>query len=374
MKDVYDSPTFTVDEDAGRKGPLGVHSTKKFATTKVRNGGAPKDNVDYRARWRNKRIQEVYADVELPWPDIQVASKLCVGGVCMYKLKDGCGLSNEWLVQHVTPAIRVRFGNRVAGILAKPLLWACLDTECASMVPDHIRVRVLNALHAANEQSSLPAGENCVEKIRMIATEYDGQVSLDEVPEEYTAVAGAGGRGSDNDWKNMMYAKMCGMARDIVDIKNTQASHHTDQQRQARRLERNVNRVATVPATRVRIGGGGGASGVQDRPAVLSKVPKNLYVLWEEYESGLGNNKAARMFTAQEKGKVKFTYCRRKIVWDVIDNMCNRHISSDTAIDMIYEECGGSGTPVNTVIQKLKQFRTTGNDRLHIDRRPPRGN
>ena len=366
MKDIYESPIFTADTDA--RGPLGVHSTKKYGCTRARNGGSSRDFVDYRARWRNQRIQEVYADVDLPWPDIQVASKLCVGGICMYKLVDGCGLSNEWLVQHVTPAIQHCFGSGVAGILAKPLLWACLDEDCASMVPDPIRVRVLNALHTVNEQSSLPAG-NCVEKVLIIATENDGVVSLDEVPSEYTAVAGAGGRGLDNDWKNMMYAKVTGIARDVVEVKNTQASQYAETHRQMRRLERNVNRVATVPGTRVRIVGGGNAGGVRVKPANLVGAIKDLHVLWNEYESGIGGNKPAREFTAQERGKVKFTYCRRKIVCDVIDNMCNRGISSDAAIDIIKDECGGSKTTVSAVISKLKKFRIDGNARLHMDRR-----
>lgn len=54
-----------------------------------------------------------------------------------------------------------------------------------------------------------------------------------------------------------------------------------------------------------------------------------MAVLWDEYEYGVGGNKAAREFTPAERGKVKFKYSRRKIVWDVINNMCNRNISSD---------------------------------------------
>ncbi len=101
----------------------------------------------------------------------------------------------------------------------------------------------------------------------------------------------------------------------------------------------------------------------------MVKAIKDLHVLWDEYESGIGGNKAAREFTAMERGNVKFIYCRRKIVWDVIDNMCNRGISSDAAIDLILKECGGSKTTVSAVISNLKKFRITGNARLHIDAR-----
>lgn len=278
MRAIYEHPNFSLDRDAS--GKLGVHSTKKYATTKARSSGVPRDFIDYRARWRNKRMQEIYADTVLPWPDIKTASKLCVGGICMYKLKDGCGLSNEWLSEHVAPAIQQCFGSGVAEILAKPLLWACLDEECASMVPEHIRVRILNALRNFTEQSSLAEGENCVEKVLVIASEVEGVVSLDEVPSEYTAAiagrgAGRGAAGLDADWKNMVIAKMNGMARDIVDIKNTQASHHEHNNRQNRRMERNVNRIAQCAGTRVRnVGGsntaaGGGGSVRRGKPANL---------------------------------------------------------------------------------------------------------
>jgi len=58
--------------------------------------------------------------------------------------------------KHVAPAICERYDDEVAAILAKPLLWACQDAECASMVPEGIRVRVLNALSTVAEQNSLP--------------------------------------------------------------------------------------------------------------------------------------------------------------------------------------------------------------------------
>lgn len=304
----------------------------------------------------------------MPWPDCKTASKLCVGGVCMYKLKPGCGLSNEWLVEHVTPAIQHCFGSGVAEILARPLLWACIDEACASMVPEHIRIRILNALQSVSEQSSLEAGENCVEKVLTIVSEVEGQVCLDEVSSQYTAaVAGTGAGGSDTEWKNMMYAKVTDMARDIKEVKDTQASHHAETNRRMHRMDQNVSRVGMFSAgARVQtVGGGGRARG--DKPAQLSACPKNLYVLWAEYESGIGGNKAARLFTPVERGAVKFKYCRRRIAWGVIENMVNRSIAADVAIDTIYQECGGPNTRVNAVINKLKVFRRIGNPQLHMD-------
>ena len=50
----------------------------------------------------------------------------------------------------------------------------------------------------------------------------------------------------------------------------------------------------------------------------LSKAPKTLFVLWQEFEVGIGGRKAARLFTRVERGRVKVHYCRRQVVWDTV--------------------------------------------------------
>lgn len=61
LKRVLESEDFVHDADvADPEYCLGVHSTKKHGTTDARRKGVPKDFVDYRARWKNKRIQESY--------------------------------------------------------------------------------------------------------------------------------------------------------------------------------------------------------------------------------------------------------------------------------------------------------------------------
>jgi len=58
------------------------HYTKKYATTHGRRRGVLKYFMDYWACWQSKRIQEVYTDTVLPWPDIKAALALCFGGIC----------------------------------------------------------------------------------------------------------------------------------------------------------------------------------------------------------------------------------------------------------------------------------------------------
>eukprot|EP00957_Ditylum_brightwellii_P022811 1720730-Ditylum_brightwellii.AAC.1 len=85
-------------------------------------------------RKRKKRQQDKYADVTLPWPDVKVASRLCIGGPCRYSLKDGCTLSNNWLIQHVVPGIVDAFECEVVLVLALPFIWAVFDEERLSAV------------------------------------------------------------------------------------------------------------------------------------------------------------------------------------------------------------------------------------------------
>ena len=63
---------------------------------------------------------------------------------------------------------------------------------------------------------------------------------------------------------------------------------------------------------------------------------------------------------------MRFMYCSRKIVWDAIEALVKRGLTSDVAIDWIYSECGGQNTKVNDVIKILKHFRQLGNVSLHM--------
>ncbi len=68
----------------------------------------------------------------------------------------------------------------------------------------------------------------------------------------------------------------------------------------------------------------------------LSPTPRTLHVLWQEYEFGIGGRKPARLFTPTDRGKVKFKYSRRKVVWDVIAARVRAGETAQVAIDRIY--------------------------------------
>ena len=127
------------------QGMLGSHSIRKLGTTHCRMCGASKDDVDYRARWQSTgRMQDRYTDVQLPWPDLNAALKLCLGGPIKYKIKQEAGLTDEWISRVVTPGITEVFDPYVGAILGRALLWACFDTEWSEKVCPEIRHRVVN--------------------------------------------------------------------------------------------------------------------------------------------------------------------------------------------------------------------------------------
>lgn len=87
--------------------------------------------------------------------------------------------------------------------------------------------------------------------------------------------------------------------------------------------------------------------------ATLSKCPRTLYALWNEYEFGLNGQKAAKNFTSQEWGRNRFTYSRRKVFWDKAIELVKAGHTSFTAIDLIssvYRNCSVTQT-INTMMK-----------------------
>ena len=67
----------------------------------------------------------------------------------------------------------------------------------------------------------------------------------------------------------------------------------------------------------------------------LINCPQTLGILWLEYEFGIGGNKAAKQFTAQERGLVKFTYSLQKPFWLLVEQMIRHGYTNATAIAKI---------------------------------------
>jgi len=72
-------------------------------------------------------------------------------------VKEGAGVSNYFILQHVVPSIRTRFTDELALVLGKALLWLVFSEE-NSYVPDEVtRERIC---HAYNGIRLLPENVN----------------------------------------------------------------------------------------------------------------------------------------------------------------------------------------------------------------------
>jgi hypothetical protein len=112
-------------------------------------------------------------------------------------------------------------------------------------------------------------------------------------------------------------------------------------------------------------GGSAGAGGIANPlvPAELSPTPRTLYILWQEYQDGLGGRKAAHLFSREERGRVKHKYHRRKVVWDLVSRLVRAGLTAQVACDRIYTVYGDDKT-VTYIINRIKE--DTKNNALHV--------
>jgi hypothetical protein len=93
--------------------------------------------------------------------------------------------------------------------------------------------------------------------------------------------------------------------------------------------------------------------------STLSPNPRSLYLLWDEYENGIGGRKAARLFSREERGKVKDKFHRGKVVWNCIATLVCAGLMAHVAIDRIHH-IYGENTTVTKIINRMRQDRRAG--------------
>lgn len=359
-------------------GKLGTHSFRKFASTRARRNGASRDDTDSRARWkRRKRQSDTYIDPCLPWPDAKVASLLCKGGPCKYATREGSGVSDDWILQHVVPKIASRFPRAVALVLGRALLWLVFEdhnTDGESYLPDDLVDQVWVAYRDIPGRV-LPLIENPIKKILLLVTGDEGQVYIDELGggDDDAAVNEDGSdntgrrtrRRIERDEIRALQSQMAGLRRENHELKAQleQFSNRTD--RQFTTLNRNIRRIAVQPARP--IGRNARAAAIESTEdtneagprATLSPHPRSIHTLWQEYEFGIGGRKAAKDFTAAERGRVKYNYHRRKVVWDVIAELVRSGWTANTACDRLHEVYGRN-LSVTNIINRMRRDRVNG--------------
>ena len=361
-------------------GKLGSHSTRKAGKTHAQRHGESKDNTDYRGRWKgHARSSDPYQDTLLPYPDAKVASVLCLGGPIKYELRGDSGIDNNWIGEHVVPNITIRYPEEVWSVLGKALLWACFDGEASEYIDPSIRDHVREQYEAID--NNIPNGENPVKKVQLLVTGTDDYVTITALDDDGDVAmggrAGAGG-GVEVTHVQALQAELRHLrieaSSNWAQINNRIGRMEATTQRHHTRVNENLRRLSqrpfgfgrprneapqqqqqqqeaqqdqpVLPEPRIEHG----------RPATLSSCPRSLYSLWEEFEVGIGGRLPARLFSSQQRGRCKFTYSRRKHVWDAIEGMIRSGYTAHAACDRINDYYGNK-----SVTDTIKAIRADKN-------------
>jgi hypothetical protein len=251
-------------------------------------------------------------------------------------LKADCGVSDDWLAEFVVPNICRCFPREVGMVLGRALLWASLDVEVKEILPPALSNCIMTAYAAIRR---LPEGENPVKKVLLVITGDDDQLNIEESggPDDADANQPGARRqmGSTSEELLALHSQNAGLRCEIQELRTQQSLHAQRIKGNFTRLNRNIRRIAVQPAQQVR------AMNVENENdnagdnyvSTLSPTLRTLYILWQEYEFWIGGRKPARLFTPAERGKVKYSYHRQKVVWDVIASLVQAGDTTQVVID-----------------------------------------
>ena len=386
------------DFERSADGELGSHSTRKFAATLARRNGCSRDDVDMRGRWKGqKRIVDTYIDSQLPYPDAKVAASLCIGGAIKYELRGDSRVSHDWLIEHVAPNTATLFPTQMTIVLAKALLWAICNDESSQFVDqlmvERVRREVSNLNGCYRQQGGGGDSINPVKKVPLIINGEEGVLIINELDKGIDDTNNANIATNSNNDSNqirMLVSAVKSLTRQSEEMKNELQILKVTCNTLLSQLNTSVKRISIIPGIRSRgrinvgnelsvasgassladgaslLGEGATGDGVVRIPyeSTLCKCPKSLHVLWQEYEFGVGGRKAAKLFSARERGLVKFNYCLRKHFWLLMLRMIQKGYTHTSAIDKIYEVYGTHLSATNILREIRKDAKNGGHAQL----------
>lgn len=138
----------------------------------------------------------------------------------------------------------------------------------------------------------------------------------------------------------------------LMSIRQEMNHNYVETNRKLDIVNRNVQRIAVQLGVRQR------AADTVVGMATLAPNLRSLHALWQEYTVGIGGRKAAGLFTATERGRVKYVYHRRKVVWDTIARLVRGGYTAQAAIDMIHAAYGHIST--SDIINRMRRDRAAG--------------
>ena len=331
----------------------------------------------------------MYVDTTVPYPDAQVCSALCVGGAIRYDLVVGSGLDDCWVLENVVPKIsRHHYCNKAAAVFGRAVLWACFDPLSSKLVPQEILSRVQGEYERSR---ILDPATNPVRKVGLVVCGHEGQLFIDDlvvdgelvggaVDDETRASGATNATTSDLNMKRKRHSSelqiilsQLAVLRKQNEVLNTEFDIMKNYlSKKLKYISDTMNRFAAIPATLSKTrylnltttnlsnpsspshpSYSTGVEAEKNR-AKLVRNPKSLYILWNEYEFGIGGRRPAKSFSKEERGMDRYNFYKRNVFWSLVVEMVQRGRSANEAIDNIYQAYGYK-TSVTQIIRKLQE-------------------
>jgi hypothetical protein len=143
-------------------------------------------------------------------------------------------------------------------------------------------------------------------------------------------------------------------------MQNEVVSLISDQRNLINMLNLNVEGIALAPGVRSCVAAPPTTAHMVLR---LSKCPRDLWVLWKEWDLGLGGEKPAKAYTPAKWGVNKFFFLCRKVLWDTVKGMIRRGQMADVAINNVYWAYGWNNS-VTQILNRMKDDRRKGVKRV----------
>jgi hypothetical protein len=223
-------------------------------------------------------------------------------------LKQGSGVTDDWLWQYVVPNILLsqRIHESVALVLALPILWAAFDNEMENYMPASLRNRICTAYEYIRQLD--------IKKVMLVVTGQEHEVHIDQLFDEEAGNVNNGqgnnntnqgqGRAITRQEFQALYAQGLAARHDLMKFQEDFQHFQQQSTQQFGIVNANLRRIAMQPIHRPRAVNNAGQAVPAPvvGSATLSPNPRTLHLLWHEYEFGISGRKPAKNFTEQERG------------------------------------------------------------------------
>ena len=262
--------------------------------------------------------------------------------------------------------------RQVSRVLGLSLLWSCFDPGQENRMLSASRNRIRLAYAELVGEPVGPETPNPVRRSTLLIMgdedrldihdaygeeeEEDGDQNPSDLSSRTTSTAGTGmAMQMVTQQVTSVNSNIREVRREVLELKQEIETLKNNLYQSLGYIRASMNKIARAPH-RVGVPTLDRIATPRDNPtqgnAFLSQSPKNLHELWQEYEVGINGHKPARMFTANERGRVSKKYSRRNLVWQKIVDLCRLGHTHLIAIDKIYEKYGRDCT-VTQIVNKI---------------------